>query len=89
MIPRKKKNYDIKYYSESDINCIDCTLDKIQRISSYLHKNNAEMYKIYLACRPDLGETVKDYYLDLILKLEENEKIKIENAIIFLEDKQY
>ena len=31
-----------------------------------LNKNNAETYKIYLASRPDLGETVKEYYLNLI-----------------------
>jgi hypothetical protein len=86
MIPRKAK-YDYNFYREEDIN--NCTFDKIQRLSDYLTKDNAETYKLYLACRPDLGETVKKYYLDLIKKIEEKEKIEINNALEILEDKQY
>ena len=88
MISRNKK-FDYNYYTESDINCNDCTLDKIQRISPHLNKNNAETYKLYLALRPDLGDTVKNYYLDLIKKIEDNEKKQIDQIINFLEDKQY
>lgn len=86
MIPRKGK-YNYNYYSEDDIN--NCTLDKIERLSNYLTKNNTEKYKLFLACRPDLGETVKQYYLDLIKKIEDNEIRQINEALKFLEEKQY
>ena len=71
MISRNKK-YDYNDYTESDINKNDYTLDNIQKMSPCLNKNNAETYKLYLALRPDLGDTVKNYYLDLIKKIEEN-----------------
>jgi hypothetical protein len=83
MIPRKAK-YDYNYHRENEINT--CTLDKIQRLSDYLTKDDAETYKLYLACRPDLGDTVKQYYLDLIQKIEANEKRNIEEALKILKD---
>ena len=60
---------------------------RIGKSKSILNKNNAETYKIYLASRPDLGETVREYYLNLIKKIESNEKRLIEEALTRLKDK--
>jgi hypothetical protein len=86
MIPRKSKSYDINFLNENDINNNRCTLEGLEKVSPYLNKNNAETYKIYLASRPDLGETVKEYYLNLIKKIEDNEKRAIEEALTILKD---
>lgn len=86
MIPRKSKSYDINFLNENDINNNICTLEGLERVSPYLNKNNAETYKIYLASRPDLGETVKEYYLNLIKKIEDNEKRAIQEALTILKD---
>ncbi len=86
----RKKYYDIQYLSEKDINDNDCTLDKLQRMTPYFHKDNPELYKLYLASRPDLGETVKKYYLELIYKLEQNEKKDIDDALkVFRDTSEY
>jgi len=73
MIPRKSKSYDFNYLKENDINNNDCTLEKLEKLCPYLNKNNPETYKVFLASRPDLGETVKEYYLNLIKKLEQSQ----------------
>ena len=86
MIPRKNKNYDINFLNENDINNNRCTLDGLEKVSPYLNKNNAETYKIFLASRPDLGDTVKEYYLNLIKKIEDNEKRLIDEALLILKD---
>lgn len=86
MIPRKSKSYDINFLNENDINNNRCTLEGLEKVSPYLNKNNAETYKIYLASRPDLGETVKEYYLNLIKKIEDNEKRAIQEALTILKD---
>jgi len=86
MIPRKNKSYDFNFLNENDINNNRCTLDGLEKVSSYLNKNNAETYKIFLASRPDLGETVKEYYLNLIKKIEDNEKRLIDEALLILKD---
>ena len=86
MIPRKKKNYDINFLNENDINNNKCTLEGLEKVSPYLNKNNAETYKIFLASRPDLGETVKEYYLNLIKNIEANEKKHIDEAIKIFKD---
>jgi hypothetical protein len=72
MIPRRSKSYDFKYLNENDINNDKCTLEGLEKVSPYLNTNNIETYKIFLASRPDLGETVKEYYLNLINKIERN-----------------
>lgn len=87
MIPRKNKNYDINFLNDNDINNNRCTLEGLEKVSSFLNKNEALTYKIYLAYRPDLGETVKEYYLNLINKLESNEKRLIDEALTILEDR--
>lgn len=84
---RKNKNYDINFLNDNDINNNRCTLEGLEKVSSFLNKNEALTYKIYLASRPDLGETVKEYYLNLITKLEANEKRLIDEALTVLEDK--
>jgi len=86
MIPRKSKSYDFNFLSENDINNNRCTLEGLEKVSPYLNKNNAETYKIYLASRPDLGETVKEYYLNLIKKLEKNQQREINEALTILKD---
>ena len=86
MIPRKSKSYDINFLNENDINNNRCTLDGLEKVSPYLNKNNAETYKIFLASRPDLGETVKEYYLNLIKKLEQNQQRQIDEALLILKD---
>jgi hypothetical protein len=86
MIPRKSKSYDFNFLNENDINNNRCTLEGLEKVSPYLNKNNAETYKIYLASRPDLGETVKEYYLNLIKKIEDNEKRAIQEALTILKD---
>jgi hypothetical protein len=86
MIPRKNKNYDFNFLNENDINNNRCTLDGLEKVSPYLNKNNAETYKIFLASRPDLGETVKEYYLNLIKKLEQNQQRQIDEALLILKD---
>jgi len=87
MIPRRTKSYDINFLNEDDINNNKCTLEGLEEVSPYLNKNNAETYKIYLASRPDLGETVREYYLNLIKKIESNEKRLIDEALTRLKDK--
>lgn len=77
----RSKKFDVNYLTEADIMNTDCTIERIQRLSPYLTKQSPELYKIFLAKRPDLGETVKEYYLELIKKLEENEKKKYEDAL--------
>ena len=86
MIPRKSKSYDINFLNENDINNNTCSLERLERVSPYLNKNSAETYKIYLASRPDLGETVKEYYLNLIKKIEDNEKRVIQEALTVLKN---
>lgn len=86
MIPRKSKSYDFNYLKENDINNNECTLEKLEKVSPYLNKNNAETYKIFLASRPDLGETVKEYYLNLIKKLEHNQQREINEALTVFKD---
>jgi hypothetical protein len=86
MIPKRSKNYDLNFLSENDINNNRCTLEKLERITPYLNKNNSELYKIYLVSRPDLGETVKEYYLNVINKIEANEKRYIDEALKILKD---
>ena len=86
MIPRKKKNYDINFLNENDINNNKCTLEGLEKVSPYLNKNNAETYKLFLASRPDLGETVKEYYLNLIKTIEDNEKKHIDEALKIFKD---
>ena len=86
MIPRKSKSYDFNYLKENDINNNECTLEGLERVSPYLNKNNPETYKLFLASRPDLGETVKEYYLNLIKKLEQNQQREIEEALTILKD---
>ena len=87
MIPRGSKSYDISFLNENDINNNKCTLEGLEKVSPFLNKNNAETYKIYLASRPDLGETVREHYLNLIKKIESNEKRLIEEALTRLKDK--
>ena len=86
MIPRKSKSYDINFLNENDINNNKCTLEGLERVSPYLNKNSAETYKIYLASRPDIGSTVKEYYLNLIKKIEDNEKRVFQEALTVLKD---
>jgi hypothetical protein len=86
MIPRRSKSYDYKYLNENDINNDKCTLEGLEKVSPYLSKNNAETYKIYLASRPDLGETVKEYYLNLINKIERNRQREIDEALKIYKD---
>lgn len=86
MIPRKSKNYNLNYMTEDDLNDI-CTIDKLERITPYLNKGSPELYKLYLASRPDLGDTVKEYYQNMITKLEANEKRYIDEALKVLKDK--
>lgn len=86
MIPRKSKSYDFNFLNENDINNNSCTFEGLEKVSPYLNKNNAETYKIYLASRPDLGETVKEYYLNLIKKLEQNQQREINEALKILKD---
>lgn len=86
MIPRRNKNYDFNFLNENDLNNNKCTLQGLEKVSPYLNKNNAETYKIFLASRPDLGDTVKEYYLNLIKKIEDNEKRVIEEALTILKD---
>ena len=86
MIPRKSKSYDLSFLNENDINNNRCTLDGLEKVSPYLNKNNAETYKIFLASRPDLGDTVKEYYLNIIKKIEDNEKRLIDEALLILKD---
>lgn len=86
MIPSRNKKYDLNYLNENDINNNKCTLEKLEKLSPHLNKNNAETYKIYLASNPDLGDTVKEYYLNLIKRIEDNEKKYIEKALLILED---
>ena len=86
MIPRRNKNYDFNFLNENDLNNNKCTLQGLEKVSPYLNKNNAETYKIFLASRPDLGDTVKEYYLNLIKKIEDNEKRLIDEALLLLKD---
>ena len=86
MIPRKSKSYDINFLNENDINNNTCSLERLERVSPYLNKNNPETYKIYLASRSDLGETVKEYHLNLIKKLEQNQQREINEALKILKD---
>lgn len=86
MIPRRTKSYDFKYLNENDINNDKCTLEGLSKVSPYLNKNNAETYKIFLASRPDLGETVKEYYLNLINKMEQNQQREIDQALKIYKD---
>ena len=86
MIPRKSKSYDINFLNENDINNNTCSLERLERVSPYLNKSSAETYKIYLASRPDLGETVKEYYLNIIKKLEQNQQREINEALKILKD---
>ena len=86
MIPRKKKNYDINFLNENDINNNKSTLEGLEKVSPYLNKNNAETYKLFLASRPDLGETVIEYYLNLIKNIEDNEKKHIDEALKIFKD---
>ena len=86
MIPRRNKNYDFNFLNENDLNNNKCTLEGLEKVSPYLNKNNAETYKIFLASRPDLGDTVKEYYLNLIKKIEDNEKRLIDEALLILKD---
>ena len=86
MIPRKNKNYKLNYLSENDITNNNCTLEKLERITPYLNKNNSELYKIFIASRPDLGDIVKEHYLNVINKIEANEKRNIEEALKILKD---
>lgn len=86
MIPSRNKKYDINYLNENDINNNKCTFENLEKISPFLNKNTAETYKIYLASNPNLGETVKEFYLNLIKRIEDNEKKYIEKALLILED---
>ena len=86
MIPRRTKSYDFKYLNENDINNDKCTFEGLAKVSPYLNKNNAETYKIFLASRPDLGETVKEYYLNLINKMEQNQQREIDQALKIYKD---
>lgn len=86
MIPRKSKSYDFNYLKENDINNNDCTLEKLERLSPYFNKNNPDTYKVFLASRPDLGETVKEYYLNLIKKLEQSQQREIDEALTVFKD---
>jgi len=86
MIPRKSKSYDFNFLNENDINNNRCTLEGLEKVSPYLNKNSPEIYKIYLASRPDLGETVKEYYLNIIKKLEQNQLREINEALKILKD---
>jgi hypothetical protein len=86
MIPRRSKSYDFKYLNENDLNNDKCTLEGLEKLNLSLNKNNAETYKIYLASRPDLGETVKEYYLNLINKIERNQQREIDEALKVYKD---
>ena len=86
MIPRKSKSYDINFLNENDINNNKCTLEGLEKVSPYLNKNNAETYKIFIASRPDLGDIVKEHYLNVINKIEANEKRYIDEALKILKD---
>ncbi len=86
MIPKRSKNYDLNYLRENDRNNNRCTWESLEKVSPYLNKNSAETYKIYLVSRPDLGETVKEYYLNVINKIEANEKRYIDEALKILKD---
>ena len=86
MIPKKSKSFDLNYLRYEDITNNNCTLDKLERITPYLNKNSTELYKLFLASRPDLGETVKEHYQNIINKIEANEKRDIEEALIILKD---
>lgn len=82
----KKKSYDMNYLKESDINNNRCTIEKIQRLSPYLHRNNPELYKLYLASTPDLGDNVKEHYLNIMNKLKSDEDKQIEEALKIYKD---
>ena len=86
MIPKRSKNYDFNYLRENDINNNRCTLESLEIVSPYLNKNTAETYKILIVSRPDLADIVKEHYLNVINKIEANEKRDIEEALKILKD---
>jgi hypothetical protein len=85
----KNKKYDLNYLLEEDILDEKCTIEKLLRLNPYLTKSTPELYKIFLAQRPDLSDDVKNHYLNIIQKLEDREKNKIEEALKIMKDVNY
>ena len=75
-----KKKYDFNYLNESEINNNLCTLENLEKLP-YLNRNQSEIYKLFLASRPDLGDTVQQHYLNIINQIENKEKILIDDAL--------
>lgn len=85
----KNKKYDINYLKESDLN-EECTLEKLQKMCPFLTKDSPELYKLYLAQRPDLSQFVRNHYLKIIKNLEDRERRLIDEALQILKDvKEY
>ena len=79
----------MNYLLEEDVLDEKCTIEKLLRLNPYLTKSTPELYKIFLAQRPDLSDDVKNHYLNIIQKLEDIEKNKIEEALKIMKDVNY
>ncbi len=88
MIKNKNTKYDINYLTQKDVEDNEVTLEYVQRMSPYLNKNSPELYKLFLSLRPDLGDIVKEHYLNIIKKLEEDEMKEIDEALLVYKDIQ-
>lgn len=75
----------LEFLTLNDINNYKCSLSDIQRISPMLDESNYMTYYIFLQCRPDIVGEEREYYVNKMneLKEEENELIKsfLENNI--------
>lgn len=85
----KSKKYDLNYLLEEDILDDKCTIEKLLKLNPYLTKSSPELYKIFLAQRPDLSDDVKNHYLKIIKYLKDREKIKVEEALKIMKDVNY
>ena len=71
----------IDYLTESDINRKRPTLEDISRIHPSLNEFNPLLYTIYLQKNPDIDETEKMYYSQVIEKLMKKEKEIVDSVI--------
>jgi hypothetical protein len=60
------------------------SLEDIQRIHSSLTLENPLTFMIFLSKRPDLAESEKGIYLQIIERLKANEKFKYESTMAYM-----
>jgi hypothetical protein len=83
----KKKIYDINYLLNEDIKDTKPNLEKLEKVSPYLAKDEALVYSLFST--QDIPQKVKEYYKNNAFKAFEDYNKKYSHLLEIMETKDY